>query len=506
MTLLDDRLQRAADADAVAAHFHEMRLLLVVGVNGVVLLGILGPELEDVADLDAAAHLQRLARQRAGFARAHAAEIAELRHGEVARDIDVPQVEAVLVRTGRAVADEADRLVGEDASQRAGILNRTLDRAEAAGLGAHDRLDFLRRRRTREAEAQRTQLRLLEFVAAAQDDEERLAVADVDEGLELLVRRHRVRRGFQCGDRHDARRSKLFQRPHRHGVGEVLRHEGAGGFLAVGRVAALVVVDHVVVADLGRHHELVGKAAAHHAGISLDGDGVSADAAEERLVGGLHRMVALAGALVVRVERVGVHHHEFTRAHQAEARPDLVAEFRGDLEKVLRQVAVAGDLGLHERRDDLLMGRPEHVLRLACGALAVARAVGAEHDLARHRPAGAVAPGVSRMHVGHPELDRARTLHLLAADLRELLHYAQAHRHVGIEAAAQFAHQTGAHEQLVRGDFGVRGAFFQRGDKILRPEFHEVRQRNTPGAPEQFYLRPGPPPAMNTLPCPPPAA
>jgi hypothetical protein len=49
--------------------------------------------------------------------------------------------------------------------------------------------------------------------------------------------------------------------------------------------------------------------------------------------------------------------------------------------------------------------------------------------------------------VRHRKLDRARPLHLLAADPESLLHHPQAERQVGVEAAAQLAHEPGADEQ-----------------------------------------------------------
>jgi hypothetical protein len=44
------------------------------------------------------------------------------------------------------------------------------------------------------------------------------------------------------------------------------------------------------------------------------------------------------------VERIGVLHQEFARAHHAEARADLVAELGLDLVEVDRQLLVAGQL------------------------------------------------------------------------------------------------------------------------------------------------------------------
>jgi len=67
-----------------------------------------------LVDLDAAAELEWLAGFRTGFTCTHAAKVAELRDREIARDVDVAEMETVLVRTRDAVADEADRVIGED--------------------------------------------------------------------------------------------------------------------------------------------------------------------------------------------------------------------------------------------------------------------------------------------------------------------------------------------------------------------------------------------------------
>ena len=148
--------------------------------------------------------------------------------------------------------------------------------------------------------------------------------------------------------------------------------------------------------------------AAHHAGVGLDGDRVHAHAFEEFLVGLLHREVALHRAVVGRVEGIRVHHDELARTHQPVARADLVAELRGDLVEILRQIAVAGDLRLHERGDDLFVSRPEDELRLFRAALAGAGAVGAKHDFTRRRPTRTLLPKLGRMHMRHPSSMRAR--------------------------------------------------------------------------------------------------
>ena len=71
-------------------------------------------------------------------------------------------------------------------------------------------------------------------------------------------------------------------------------------------------------------------------------------------------------------------------------------------------------------------------------------------------------------------------VHLLAAELRDLLQRAQAEREVGVESAAQFAHEPRAQQQLVRGDLGVGRAFLEGGNEKFGPEFHEAPVREQP--------------------------
>jgi len=263
--------------------------------------------------------------------------------------------------------------------------------------------------------------------------------------------------GRQLGDGRHARGSELFHRARGGRVGEVRRHQRARRLLAVRGVAARLVVDDVVIAHLGRHHELVGEAPAHHARVSLDRNRLDAQTPEEACVGLLHREVAAHRALVAGVERVGVHHDELARPHKSIAGADLVPKLGSDLIKVLGQVPVAGDLRLHQRGDDLLVGRTENNLRLRLRATAGARAVGAEHDLARRSPAGALRPEIGGVQMRHPQLNRAGAIHLLTTELGNLVHRTQAQREVGVKAAPQPAHQPSADKQAVRGDLRIGG-------------------------------------------------
>ena len=116
MVLLDGGRHRAADADPVGPHDGRPGLPLLVGELAREGRRVLRPELEDVADLDAARDLERLAAARAGIARraparttAHS-ETGASRSSAKPRDVPVAPAGA---RHG--VDGAADRLVGDDA-------------------------------------------------------------------------------------------------------------------------------------------------------------------------------------------------------------------------------------------------------------------------------------------------------------------------------------------------------------------------------------------------------
>ena len=91
----------------------------------------------------------------------------------------------------------------------------------------------------------------------------------------------------------------------------------------------------------------------------------------------------------VDVERVRVLHDELAPAHEAEARPHLVAELRLDLVEVHRQVAVRAHLAAHEVGDHLLVRRPE-------AEVAVVAVLEAQQLLAVLVPAPALLPELGR--------------------------------------------------------------------------------------------------------------
>ena len=81
-------------------------------------------------------------------------------------------------------------------------------------------------------------------------------------------------------------------------------------------------------------------------------------------IGDEHLVVGVARAGLVEIEGIGVLHQELARAHDAEARPDLVAELPLDVIEVERQVLVGADVGAEDVGDHLLVGRPEQHVAL----------------------------------------------------------------------------------------------------------------------------------------------
>ena len=134
------------------------------------------------------------------------------------------------------------------------------------------------------------------------------------------------------------------------------------GGLGVGEVVAVLAADEEIFADVRQRHELVVDAAADRAGIRLDDHVVQAEAVEHALVRLVHHAVGLAHPLLVTVERVRVLHQELASAQQSVPRPELVAVLPLHLVDVHRQVAVRGELLLHERSRDLLLRRTEDEL------------------------------------------------------------------------------------------------------------------------------------------------
>ena len=140
-------------------------------------------------------------------------------------------------------------------------------------------------------------------------------------------------------------------------------------------------------------------------------DRLQAQAREGAQIGDEHLVVGMPRAGLVEVEGIGVLHQEFAAAHDAEARPHLVAELPLDVIEVERQILVGPHIGAEDLGDHLLVGRAvEHV--------ALVPVLDAQHLLAIVVVAPALAPQVGRLDRRHQHFDGAGAVLLLAHDLR----------------------------------------------------------------------------------------
>ena len=199
--------------------------------------------------------------------------------------------------------------------------------------------------------------------------------------------------------------------------------------------------------------------AADRPAIGLHRNCRQAEAREGAQIGGEHLVVGQARALGVEIERIGVLHQELARAHDAEARPHLVAELPLDVVEVERQILVRTHAGAEDLGDHLLVGRTvEHVALVAVAD--------AQHLLAVVVVAAGFAPQLGRLQRRHQQLDRAGAILLLAHDGADLVQHAQAQRQPGVDAGALLADHAGAQHQPVRGDLGLLRRFLQHRQEI----------------------------------------
>ena len=221
-----------------------------------------------------------------------------------------------------------------------------------------------------------------------------------------------------------------------------------------------LVAEHGALAGVGQDDELVAEVAADRAGVGAHRDRLQAHAGEGAQVGDEHLVVGVRGARLVDVEGVVVLHQELAPAHDAEARPHLVAELPLDVIEVLRQVAVALHAVAEEHGDHLLVGRPEQ-------HLAIVAVLEAQHLGAVGVVAAALAPQIGRLDGRHQHFLRARGVLLLAHDALDVAQHAQAERQPGIDAGAGLADQAGAQHQAVRHDLRLGRILLQGRQEIL---------------------------------------
>ena len=249
-----------ADADPVRAHDDRVLAAVLAQIRRPGGVGELGPELEDVADLDPVGQLDRRTADRTGVALLDVCDVGGDVGREVASDVHVPEVVALAIRAGDEVRRPCDELVDHD-DRVAGTNRRTVAGLHARGLDLLDR---------RWPEARRGtggvgELRLVHVVVAANNRRHQPPVAGDEEGGLRRPLRADAQERRKRGDGRRPRRRDLFAWQWFLGGGL-----GAGRprDLAVRRVAARVAQDEDVLARRVEDHELVGLASAHDPGVA----------------------------------------------------------------------------------------------------------------------------------------------------------------------------------------------------------------------------------------------
>ena len=153
MALLDNRLQRAGHADAVAAHDHRLgRPALLAEEPRAERLRVLGAELEDMPDLDAALDAETPCAPRAAVAGPDDDQVVVGRDPRVAGQVQVAHMGVGAVGPADALGGALQRLVGIDrdgetdrpgkADRRAGGLADRLLVRQFHGTGAESALEL----------------------------------------------------------------------------------------------------------------------------------------------------------------------------------------------------------------------------------------------------------------------------------------------------------------------------------------------------------------------------
>ena len=196
---------------------------------------------------------------------------------------------------------------------------------------------------------------------------------------------------------------------------------------------------------------------ADRSGVCSDGTECQPEPGKDLHVRGEHDLVAFLGASHVAIERVRVLHGELAPSHHAEPRTPFIAEFRLDVVEVDRQLAPAMDLVAGDVRDDFFGGRLQN-------EVAAMPVLHAQQFGAVVIPAAGFDPQLSGLDHGHQQLECACCVHFFAHDSLDLSDDAQPQRHVVVDAPGELADHSRPGHQLVAGDIGVVGCFFESAD------------------------------------------
>ena len=180
--LLDDRLQRARDANAVTAHHRRVLFSRFVQKQCVQFLAVFGAELEDVADFDRTADLERFPTADAGLARPCSTQVGPVGHTNVAADRYIGVVETILIGAGGHTGS-----VSEDGIRVDGDL-RYMSGAETSRVRPKLGKNFFCRGRLKVGGAEDSdQLGFVELIISPNQDQRQLALDAIDQSLDLLL-------------------------------------------------------------------------------------------------------------------------------------------------------------------------------------------------------------------------------------------------------------------------------------------------------------------------------
>ena len=356
MALLDGSRQRPRNADPVTSHFQGLLLALTIEKRGSQRFGVFCSQEEDLTRLDAAMDsIESLLAARTAFAVLSLSQISKAGlRGKVACGADIEEVRVGFVgaRHGRlhclqsCVGDNSDRVQTDRASESNRSPGHFLHNLRA---GQSERIGL----------EQAAELGFGNLMVAADQSDHSFAVGlHIDHRLDEI----RCRKVQKRGDFLDGPFSRGFDPAggFAPGCGYFRFERGRNlRFFDIGGVGTLVACGNFVFARGCENLKLVAQAAPDRTRIGLDGPKLQPASGKDPFINGVHLVIFSSGIVGIGVKRVPVLHQELPAAHQAEARPDLVAKLGLYLIEILGQIPVGTDFSPNQIRDDFFMGRAE---------------------------------------------------------------------------------------------------------------------------------------------------
>ena len=311
-----------------------MRCPVLIGIDGAERCRVARAELEDIANLDPVLESKRLAACKARITGSRRGDVDNVIGGEVARNIDVLQVVAMLVGPRDEVWGGSDERVNDD-----GCALRA-DRRGVPGLHARSTNLLLAGRAKVACPERIRELRLFNIIIAAHDCNNKSGIAiGKEDGLGGALSTDTELRGKRL-DRWGVRCRHLLDRLRR----LCCRCRTLNDCnLAIRSGAARITDDERVFAMRARSHELVCQRAAHHSHIACNGKRPQAEAGEDPRIGVVVEVVRALEASLVTICRVGILHRELPHADEATTRSGLVAPLRLEVIHLLGELAPRAD-------------------------------------------------------------------------------------------------------------------------------------------------------------------